>query len=174
VRDSRLKLSLNFGIGCYPIFNGRLFIPKGNELTYSVGITNDSDSNQSQPVIRDTPPIMPYWLDPTEAFEKINIWLDSISGPELEDWVDSYTDENWLKEVLKALCRFTLDRGASPEEQNTATDVRSLVKTILQKALKLLIIEFAMGHQIHVPDNAKDFQGATVFSEGTDCLATND
>jgi len=121
-----------------------------------------------------TPPITPYWVKNADVKNKINCWLEDIIDSKLEPWIDRFFGEDHgtlQSDVLKVVSCVYHNNAAAAASSEWSRGPRSHFYEVLRKALKLLILEVAMGHQICIPDHAKvtiqsTFPGRYTFSPG--------
>jgi hypothetical protein len=151
-----IDLPLTFGFGPDVIFEGRWYEPKGEEL--SLGVRTD-DRGKSQLTRGDNPPITPYWVATGDVKRKVNGWLEGIIDSRLEGWVGCFfagDEETLQSELIKIVCRFyyRISRHSASTESARAPSRRC--DLVLKKALKLLVLEEVMSHQICIPNHAKD------------------
>jgi hypothetical protein len=151
------KLPLTFGFGSEIAFDGRWYEPRDSDWFLSIGVRTEKGSNGSQLTYGQVLPITPYWLKTGHVKRTVHTWVEQVIDSKLETWIDCVFAEHGKtlpSELLRVVCHYYSQYWGSHSNVSSARGTRPSPIDVLKKALKLLVLEVVMGHQICIPDYA--------------------
>ncbi len=96
-----------------------------------------------------SPPVVPVWVDPLMQQIRVDCWLDRIIGDVSIEWQYHFfpqEDQVWQRNILEAICQHY--REHDPNDDMATSGSYQTLKC----ALKLLLLNYIMGHAFLVPE----------------------
>lgn len=159
LRTDSFDFPLNFGFAGDIIHRGREFIPKGNELLHSQGVSSDESSQEIIP--ERTLPIHIQHIGEEAMRQRYQEWLDNIlkskSNNELFNFPELVFRRphfGWVVDTLDTVCKFFKDPRGLYRMYQLSIKFRRLIDKTLVLAFETAILKSVLVAVPHIPGHA--------------------